>query len=74
MKPCLKNGNCRMMVVYALRRWGGQHRSLKSRLEAVEKYLPLTILVCFVMYNLCGIKGESLAWDRSREWACGLNR
>ncbi|XP_067388051.1 uncharacterized protein [Emydura macquarii macquarii] len=59
-KECFNKrlSSCRMVVECAFERLKGRWRSLLTRLDMSEKYLPSVISACCVLHNVCEAKGE----------------
>ncbi|XP_015276457.1 PREDICTED: uncharacterized protein LOC107118608 [Gekko japonicus] len=61
---------CRVAVSYAFERLKGRWRCLLKRLDVAEKNVPLVILACCILHNLCESRNEAMqdGWEEGMDY------
>ncbi|XP_077772708.1 uncharacterized protein LOC114607153 isoform X7 [Podarcis muralis] len=64
-------GKCRMAVSYAFERLKGRWRCLLKRLDVAEKNVPLVIVACCILHNICESRNEAMqeGWEEGMDYA-----
>ncbi|XP_072858744.2 uncharacterized protein LOC110082590 isoform X5 [Pogona vitticeps] len=62
---------CRMAVTYAFERLKGRWRCLLKRLDVAEKNVPLVIVACCILHNICESRNEAMqeGWQEGMDCA-----
>ncbi|XP_066484644.1 uncharacterized protein [Tiliqua scincoides] len=62
---------CRMPVTYAFERLKGRWRCLLKRLDVAEKNVPLVIVACCILHNICENRNEAMqdGWEEGMDYA-----
>ncbi|XP_053116340.1 uncharacterized protein LOC128329348 [Hemicordylus capensis] len=62
---------CRMAVTYAFERLKGRWRCLLKRLDVAEKNVPLVIIACCILHNICESRNEAMqeGWEEGMDYA-----
>ncbi|XP_048366488.1 uncharacterized protein LOC125440671 [Sphaerodactylus townsendi] len=61
---------CRMAVTYAFERLKGRWRCLLKRLDVAEKNVPLVIVACCILHNICESRNEAMqdGWEEGLDY------
>ncbi|XP_034986033.2 uncharacterized protein LOC118092265 isoform X2 [Zootoca vivipara] len=64
-------GKCRRAVTYAFERLKGRWRCLLKRLDVAEKNVPLVIVACCILHNICESRNEAMqeGWEEGMDYA-----
>ncbi|XP_061441727.1 uncharacterized protein LOC133364856 isoform X2 [Rhineura floridana] len=62
---------CRVAVTYAFERLKGRWRCLLKRLDVAEKNVPLVIIACCILHNICESRNEAMqeGWEEGMDYA-----
>ncbi|KAJ7322231.1 hypothetical protein JRQ81_018518 [Phrynocephalus forsythii] len=62
---------CHMAVTYAFERLKGRWRCLLKRLDVAEKNVPLVIIACCILHNICESRNETMqeSWEEGMDFA-----
>ncbi|XP_042328395.1 uncharacterized protein LOC121933133 [Sceloporus undulatus] len=62
---------CHTAVTYAFERLKGRWRCLLKRLDVAEKNVPLVIIACCILHNICESRHEAMqdGWEEGMDYA-----